>query len=311
LREIFRFSKSERIASLIILVLTLLVVVGLVFVRRIRPLPGEEAKLFDSLVITLLPGEELLSQAKEKEDTPAVNPAPSGMDLENPPPVRDPNRMTRSEWEQLPLPPYVIRTLLNYRKKGGVFRKKEDLKKIYGMTDSLYEAIAPFLRVEGQEQEPAEAVSLPPAEKRKMPERALSGPVAVDINRADSAVFDSLPGISPWLARRIVRYRALLGGFVRKEQLLEVYGLDSLTYHKIRDRLTQDTALIRRINVNSCDEHALAHHPYLSRQEAGAVIFYREHFGKIDELEVLLKQHVLPEKTFRRIRPYLKTREEK
>ena len=309
MREIFRFSKSERIASLIILVLTLLVVIALAFVRRIRPLPGEEAELFDSLVITLLPGEELLSRAKEKEDTPAVNPAPSGMDLENPPPVRDPNRMTRSEWEQLPLPPYVIRTLLNYRKKGGVFRKKEDLKKIYGMTDSLYEAIAPFVRVEGQE--PAEEVPRPPAEKRKMPERTLPGPVAVDINRADSAVFDSLPGISPWLARRIVRYRALLGGFVRKEQLLEVYGLDSLTYRKIRDRLTVDTALIRRIDVNSCDEHALAHHPYLSRQEAGAVIFYREHFGKIDELEVLLEQHVLPEKTFRRIRPYLKTGEEK
>jgi len=306
LKEIFRFTKSERIASLIILGLTLAVLLLLALVRRVRPLSEEDARLFDSLVPTLLAGEDTLSQPLPQKRRKGSSRDTAPLIL----PVRDPNRMTKEEWERLPLPSYVVRTILHYRERGGIFRKKEDLKKIYGMTDSLYEAVAPFLRVE--ERVPAQrGLSGHRSDSGRVPEEVPRTPAKIDINRADSAAFDSLPGITPWLARRIVRYRALLGGFVRKEQLLEVYGLDSLTYRKIRDRLTSDTSAIRRINVNRCDERALAHHPYLSEQEAGAVIFYREHFGKIQELKVLLKQHVLPENTFRRIRPYLKTAEEK
>ncbi len=311
MKEIFRFTRSERVASLIILVLTVVVVLYLAAVRRVRPLPEEEGKVFDSLLTTLLQ-EDTLPPDHERKDIPVVTPLPAASEMRTPPPVRDPNRMTRQEWEELPLPRYVIRTLLNYRKKGGVFRKKEDLKKIYGMTDSLYEAVAPFLAVEPEppEREKDSSYVSTPSLKRSDDKRSWA-PDTLEINSADSAAFDRLPGISPWLARRIVRYRKLLGGYVRKEQLLEVYGLDSAIYAKISERIAVDSSLVIRINVNRCDQKTLAHHPYLSSQDAGALIFYREHFGKIGDLQVLEKKHVLPEKTFRKVLPYLKTEEEK
>jgi DNA uptake protein ComE-like DNA-binding protein len=309
LKEIFRFSKSERIASLIILVLTLGVILLLALARRVRPLPDEEVRAYDSLLNTLLAEGDTLQPLPEQKERQADigREIPSG--TKTPPPVRDPNKMTRSEWEELPLPGYVIRTLLNYRKKGGVFRRKEDLKKIYGMTDSLYAAVAPYLKVE-----PVQEIkdTLPvggTSRKRVSPAQTI--PPVLELNRADSADFDRLPGIAPWLARRIVRYRKLLGGYVRKEQLLEVYGLDSALFAGIAGRIVADTQNVKKINVNRCDLSALARHPYLTRREAEAVIFYREHFGKITDLQVLEKEHVLPEHTFRRIVPYLETEEGK
>ncbi len=305
MKEIFRFSRSERIASLIILVLTLAVLLGLAYVRHLRPLPAKQVRVLDSLITVALPAGEISSAGEEKPEREAGSPVTAGKKKLAPPPVRDPNTMTRREWEELGLPPRVIRTLLNYRSKGGVFRKKEDVKKIYGMSDSLYGRIAPFLAVE----EEMRQKEVPPAgEKAPTSSPAL---YRLEINSADSAAFDSLPGIPPFLARRIVRYRKLLGGFVRKEQLLEVYGLDSTTYAKIKERITTDTVRVRKINVNTCDETTLSRHPYLSQKDAGAVIFYRDHFGRITDLQVLSEQHVLPEKTFLRIRPYLQTDPEK
>jgi DNA uptake protein ComE-like DNA-binding protein len=308
LKEIFRFSKSERIASLIILVLTAVVILLLAAVRRVRPLPDEEARVFDSLLTTLLQ-EDSLPPVRENKENCEKDPVPAAPAAKIPPPVRDPNRMTRQEWEELPLPRHVIRTLLNYRKKGGVFRKKEDLKKIYGMTDSLYEAVSPFLVVEPPKREKDSSyVSITHPTKT---DKEVWGPEPLEINSADSAALDRLPGISPWLARRIVRYRKLLGGYVRKEQLLEVYDLDSAVYEKIVDKIRVDPAKVTRININRCDQQTLAHHPYLSSQDAGALIFYREHFGKIGDLQVLEKKHILPVRTFQKVAPYLKTGEEK
>ena len=307
MKEIFRFSRSERIASLILLVLTLAVIVLLARMRRMRPLPDEESRIFDSLVVTLLPPED----PPEKERKRERDVLPGKEVRREKPPVRDPNGMTREQWEALGVSPRITRIILHYREKGGRFRKREDVKKIYGMSNSLYEAVAPFLAVadSGGRKRAADTFpsrpSSPPVGNK--PRRA----VLTDINAADSAAFDSLPGIPPFLARRIVRYRHLLGGFVRKEQLLEVYGLDSLTYAGISGRLQVDTAGLRRIDVNSADPATLARHPYLSRHEAEAVIFYREHIGRIKNVDILLQEHVLPEKTFRKVSPYLRTGPEK
>ena len=299
--EAFRFSKSERIASLVILILTLAILLILARMRRVHPLSEEEARVFDSLISNILPDED--SSGVRRKPARRNLPVSSAVRISRrqPPPVRDPNTMTKDQWEELPLPPYVIRTLLNYRSKGGVFRGKEDVKKIYGMTDSLYGMISPYLTVA----KPARGKDTLDAGRDKIP--AASPSRLVEINRADSAAFDSLPGIPSFLAGRIVRYRKLLGGFVRKEQLLEVYGFDTLKYEKIKERVAADTSLVRKIDVNVCDVYTLARHPYLTRQEAEAVIFYRDHFGKIKKLQRLTEKNVLPEKTFRKVSPYLKT----
>lgn len=56
----------------------------------------------------------------------------------------------------------------------------------------------------------------------------------IDLNRADAATLESLPGIGPVKAREIIRYRRENGTFGDWEELLEVKGIGEKTLEKIR-----------------------------------------------------------------------------
>lgn len=59
----------------------------------------------------------------------------------------------------------------------------------------------------------------------------------LDLNRADAAALESLPGIGPVLARRIVEHRATHGRFVRVEDLLAVRGIGPRLFVRIAPTL--------------------------------------------------------------------------
>lgn len=60
----------------------------------------------------------------------------------------------------------------------------------------------------------------------------------VNINSADAATLDTLPGIGPVYAGRIINYRTKHGGFKRKEDLMKVEGLGQSTFDKLKDKIT-------------------------------------------------------------------------
>ena len=72
----------------------------------------------------------------------------------------------------------------------------------------------------------------------------------IELNSADTTQLMLLRGIGSTFARRIVSYRALLGGYVRKEQLLEVYDLSRERYDAIAPHLRVDASQAVRLNVN-------------------------------------------------------------
>lgn len=66
-----------------------------------------------------------------------------------------------------------------------------------------------------------------------------SSPVGkISINRAGEGEFDSLPGIGPALAGRIIDYRNKAGGFKSIEELTAVSGIGAKLFEQIRDQLT-------------------------------------------------------------------------
>jgi competence protein ComEA len=81
----------------------------------------------------------------------------------------------------------------------------------------------------GEENPPVQPLSRQPASGGK-----------VNINTADSAALDSLPGIGPALAQRIIDYRQEHGPFARLEDLMEVSGIGPGTFEKLRDLITTD-----------------------------------------------------------------------
>jgi DNA uptake protein ComE-like DNA-binding protein len=115
-----------------------------------------------------------------------------------------------------------------------------------------------------------------------------------------------LPGIGPVLSARIIKYRRLLGGFVRVEQLKEVYGLPPETYEVIKGRVFTDSTFVKRININTCEWRDLVRIPYFEKYEVTAILKYRKLAGRINNIVDLTENKLITSEKASKIRPYLK-----
>ncbi|NOY37851.1 MAG: helix-hairpin-helix domain-containing protein [Chlorobi bacterium] len=297
----FVFSKRERIAAWILFLLLIVVCILIVFRERKSHDKNYNVSMFDSLVGVLTD-----TETSDNTRSPSFQPERKNIvfqdshngivDTESV--CHDPNRMQFGDWYALGLPFSLIRTLLNYRSAGGYFYVREDLKKVYGMTDSIYDAISTWLEVPDSM----------PVVSGVIADRMPSGFVTVKLNQADSVTLLTLPGIGPVLAGRILRYRDLLGGFVIKDQLTEVYGLSEQTFHRIEPLLVIDSSRIIQINLNRSSFAELVRHPYISVYTANAILAYRNFKGNIDSLEELTGEKLITGNNFIRLRPYLRVR---
>ena len=111
----------------------------------------------------------------------------------------------------------------------------------------------------------------------------------VKINSADTTELKSLPGIGSFFAKNIVDYRNKLGGFIEKEQLLEVYAFDTTRLSNIENFIIIDSIELRRININTDDFKTILRHPYIEYEDVKNIVNYRESKGMIKNWEQYLK----------------------
>lgn len=130
-------------------------------------------------------------------------------------------------------------------------------------------------------------------------------PLMFDLNDADSTDLVQLYNIGPTFARRIIRYRTLLGGFVDKGQLMEVYGMDSTRYNDIVPNLYITPNSIATLDLNSATIDQLKRHPYLDYYQAKAIVRLRETSGPYDDIHEILEIPIIDQQTFTHIEPYL------
>ena len=134
-----------------------------------------------------------------------------------------------------------------YRASGGRFRRKADFTKSFVVADSVYRRLERFIDIP-----------------------------KVDLNRADSAALDDLPGIGAWYAKRILAYRAELGGYSFPEQLLDIYRFDREKYDALADLVYCSPPVPYALWTLPAD--SLQRHPYIrSRQAARSIALFREH----------------------------------
>lgn len=128
-----------------------------------------------------------------------------------------------------------------------------------------------------------------------------------DLNTADTLDLQQLYGIGPVFARRIVKYRTLLGGFCHKEQLKEVYGFTPELYAQVESHLTLSSSHPTQININTATLDDLKRHPYLNYYQAKAIVLYRQKGGRFETPHDLLKINLIDQETYQKIQPYIKT----
>ena len=126
----------------------------------------------------------------------------------------------------------------------------------------------------------------------------------VNLNTADTISFMNLPEIGPFFARNIVAYREKLGGFIDKQQLLEVYGLDSSRFEIIMPYINIDSVSIRKIRINHDDFKTILRHPYIEYEDVKKIVNYRETKGLITNWEQY-KKVVTRDDIEERLRLYL------
>ncbi len=141
----------------------------------------------------------------------------------------DPNTLDKAGWEQLGLSARNIQTILNYRAKGGQFRKAADIHKIYGLKKADADRLEPYIKIELV----SKNTSTYQQEKPTYQAPAKKTYKKIHINTATEEEWKSLPGIGDVLAKRIVKFRQSIKGFKSINDVKKTYGLKDSVFQAI------------------------------------------------------------------------------
>ena len=287
LRKWFSFSKGERVAVLTILVAILILVLACLFRPSRHSLSDASLHNLDSLLSLRQAAIEAQQQqqAEKVQEVAELHPFPF-----------NPNTLTEEEWLQIGLTERQVRNIMNYKAKGGKFYSKKDLGKLYTISEEEFAQLEPFIvlpeasrgtgyKATTKKQEGKAGDESKPVEKKAIP--------IVDLNTVDSTTLVELPQIGPYTASRIVEFREKLGGFVNKEQLLDVKGMDEARFAAIQPYINLGVVEIHQVDINRADFKTLVHHPYLNYEQVKRIFNQREKRGMIkdwEQLETLLME---------------------
>lgn len=293
-KDFFYYTKSERRVILLLLAIALLLLGIWAVMEYLRPVEVpvtlSESEEIDSFLANLEEQEKIRKSHTPKNEISAV--------LQ----PFDPNTADSVLLRQLGLPVYIVRNILKYRAKGGVFRSPESFSRIYGLKEEVYQKLKPYITI-------APLVSV--SHVRTDTFRQLKDTIPyipkyeegtiVDLNKADTSILKRIPGIGSTLARMIVVYRQRLGGFYDVAQLQEVPHVGV----ELNKWFVVTPAGLHKIQVNSASLDKLRLHPYMDFYKAKAIMEYRRKRGKIKGLSQLSMFEEFTEKDLKRLSPYL------
>ncbi|MCC7018025.1 MAG: helix-hairpin-helix domain-containing protein [Rhodospirillales bacterium] len=204
----------------------------------------------------------------------------------------DPNTVSKEQLVKLGFKERTAQTFIKFRSKGFVFKKKEDVQKIFGVSEALYMRIEPYILFNRSDKKETSNYIVSKESKAKK----------LELNSADSLSLIALDGVGPGYAKRILKYRRLLGGFVKIEQLKEIYGMSDDLFQLIASQCIIDPSVIKKININSADFKTLNKHPYID-YELTKHIFNFKKTTAVTEANLI--QIIEDEELTSRIKPYL------
>lgn len=162
--------------------------------------------------------------------------------------IFDPNTVSVDDLCRLGFTLKQAESIERYRSSGGRFRRKEDFRKSYVVSDSIYSRLENFINIP-----------------------------LVDLNLADSAEFDALPGIGGWFASKMIAHRSALGGYSYKEQLLDIYRFNQDKFDALKDLVTVSEEYVTAYPLWSHPAESLRLHPYIADYAtARAIVLFRE-----------------------------------
>jgi competence ComEA-like helix-hairpin-helix protein len=200
----FRFNKSQQIGIILLFIIILLLQTSIFLFDHFYPhremkqiIPPDLQKQYDSL--------KKIRLKKKKTKIYPFNP----------------NYITEYKAYFLGIDLSALQKIQNYRSKGRYFQSKQEFKQVSGISDSLFQALAPYINIPHYKSYPKTGFK----ENHKISNRNINNTTAEDLQ--------TISGIGPVLSKRIIKYRESMGGFSQKEQINNVYGLDPEVIKKL------------------------------------------------------------------------------
>ncbi|HBL73906.1 MAG: hypothetical protein A2W90_11920 [Bacteroidetes bacterium GWF2_42_66] len=221
----------------------------------------------------------------------------------------NPNTIDSLALDSLLIPVSVKRNLLKFRTKGGRFFQPEDVRKIYGMNDSVFSEIEKYIHIETTEK----------IREKKNQGRVHEKPEIVwckfDPDTCTESDWLNF-GLTQKQAQVIARYKSAIGGFKSKDQFAKIYGIESsvmdslLKYIEIEmpHEITKPkvySAERKVIELNSADTIALKSLPGIGSVLSRRIIKYRDLLGGFYSVRQLLEVYGLSPECLQKVESLL------
>lgn len=300
IKEFFHFGKSERNAIAILIMAILFAFLLPKYLKSHHELESYKNESFTQEIDEFLKRSEKVAAANQREFDFAHPDKSAAIDRIKPF-VFDPNLLDEKGWVKLGFTVRQAAGIMKFREKGGKFRAKEDVKKLYVVDEEIYALLEPFIEIK----EEGRSAAYPEKEGAKNKPGGEYTPHRTEINGADSTELVKVRGIGPSFAKRILRHRDKLGGYSDIGQLQEVFGMDSARFIQIEQYLYIDLNLIKKINVNKASLDELRSHPYIDYYIAKSIVDKRIQKGAFNDLNELKEISSIYETLFTKLSPYL------
>ena len=281
-QQLFTYSRQERNGILVLCIL-LFILITLKFIVRKIPVSSEEDY---SEMITMIEHWEAELETKSKANSLKL------FDF-------NPNETSKEELDSLALPKRVKSNILSYTKSGGVFDKPSDIKRIYGMTDSLYTIVESYVQI------PVTNKKVIPQIKNKAVETEY---FYFDPNTSTQSELSRL-GLNKFQIRNIFNYRSKGGVFRKAVDISKIYGMDSAMLKKLKPWVKienkhpvfKNKSTSIKIELNSADSIDLIKLKGIGPYFANRIIKYRDYLGGFYSKNQLCEVYNLPFETFSEI----------
>ncbi|MGI4875312.1 MAG: ComEA family DNA-binding protein [Janthinobacterium lividum] len=225
----------------------------------------------------------------------------------------DPNALSAEGWEARGVPHFVAGRLVKYGQAAGGFQSKAQIKRTYGLPDSVYQRLEPFLQL------PAEPPGhhSPSYASRSGAGAPLPGHLPrkpahlqpFDLNLADTTQLMQVKGIGRGRANGLLRQREKLGGFVSEAQLSDFFMLRDAP--DLVDSLRKYTFVApgfqpKGLNINTATFDELWPHPCVGKPLARLIVAFRAQHGPFATPEDLRQLKLLKPEQLAKLLPYVR-----
>lgn len=306
-KEFFTLSKSEQRGIIVFSILIIIMIISTLLIPVFHQKEKVDHSAFQSEIEKFYQAQQILSdsiQIEKLQNRGELDFALAERKIK--PFPFDPNNLSENQWIKMGFTPKQAKSIKNYEAKGGKFKTKEDVKKMYAISPVEYQLLAPYILLpdktefESRKSKDKEFTQ----SKSNYPEKRT--PETIELNAADSAALVDKLLLSPWQASRVVKYRNLLGGYYQASQLSEVYGFSQTVLSRSLPYVLVDTTLIIKIDLNNSTFKEILRHPYTNYEMTQAIVNKRQKEGKYKSVNELKEITLISDSIYHKLRPYIK-----